>query len=299
MSEHHATVRRIGPTFWEFRCSAGWCSSPWRFATWQAAMNYATDHVRPKGDQYAGLTAEKERPLVERAEGLTEAWEEAWLKVLRLSGEAATLKPGLPRAGLAPSPGAGEPTHTRERGTILHELTIGHLIFTVREDDDAIRAHNSRHQESVHGYTNMSTQEIVLATEDHEGHEIADGQRRTTLLHEVLHAALEVSGLERDAEAEERWIQAIQGPLLTALQDGWLVEELAAEHPGEPVEPAGRSVAWRDPAPRSGWPHSMVDSINEALHGPGAVERKGAARYDVRKGGDGRRNATGGSSCPN
>lgn len=203
--------------------------------------------------------------------------------VLRLSGEAATLKPGLPRAGLAPSPGAGEPIHTRERGTILHELPIGHLIFTVREDDDAIRAHNSRHQCSVHGYTNMSTQEIVLATEDHEGHEIADGQRRTTLLHEVLHAALEVSGLERDGEAEERWIQAIQGPLLTALQDDWLVEELAepdAERPGESVEPAGRSVNSR-----------IVDGLHGAL-----TNQRYYYGFD---GGDGRRNATGGSSCPN
>lgn len=176
-----------------------------------------------RGATPAERLAERERPLHERVHELSkghgDVFAAAVAAALRPSGEAATLSAGLPHAGRAPSPGVGEPTHPRERGSILHKLPIGHLVFTVRQDDEAILAHNSRHQCNVHGYTNMSTQEIVLATEDHEGHPIANGQRRTTLLHEVLHAALEASGLERDCEDEERWINALQGPLLVALQD--------------------------------------------------------------------------------
>lgn len=103
-------------------------------------------------------------------------------------------------------------------------VRVGHLDFTVRYDSPAVRAHEAQHQVQIAGYTNMQSQEIVLADVGADGTKLHEQYKQTTLLHEVLHAALEASGYQ--LEDEEEVISALQGPLLTALQNKWLVDAL-------------------------------------------------------------------------
>ena len=106
-------------------------------------------------------------------------------------------------------------------------LRIGHLTYTVVEDDALVTEHSVRERGDFAGWSQASSQIIALGTTNVSNNKpIGADYRAETLLHEVLHQCLAVADCQpdRDAKAgvedvEERAVAAMAGPLLAALRD--------------------------------------------------------------------------------
>ncbi len=120
-------------------------------------------------------------------------------------------------------------------------LRIGHLTYTVTEDDAAVAERSVSEHGDYAAYSQHSTQRIVLGTR-HNGHDFGPDYRVENLLHEVLHCCLSVADCkpDRDAKAdvedvEERTVAAMAGVLLATLRDNpdlvrWLTATDTEEH---------------------------------------------------------------------
>lgn len=94
-------------------------------------------------------------------------------------------------------------------------IKVGPFVYTVRVDEDAVNRRDLSSRDSSEGYTDTAAHEIVIR-------QTADAKR--TLLHELLHALFELSGMdvqmaERCKGIEEDAIQSLDGTLLMALRD--------------------------------------------------------------------------------
>jgi hypothetical protein len=115
-------------------------------------------------------------------------------------------------------------------------LRIGHLTYTVTEDDAAVAERSVSEHGDYAAYSRQSTQQIVLGTRQGQDNFGAD-YRAENLLHEVLHSCLRVAACDpdRDAKAgvedvEERTVSALAGVLLATLRDNpdlptWLTNQ--------------------------------------------------------------------------
>lgn len=99
-------------------------------------------------------------------------------------------------------------------------LRIGHMSYTVTLDTNEINKHNVNDQCDYAAWSRASEQRILMRDDMPPDYE------RETLLHEVIHQCLRVSGCDPDADAkagvtdvEERAIKAMSGPLLGTLRD--------------------------------------------------------------------------------
>ena len=118
------------------------------------------------------------------------------------------------------------------------KLRIGHLTYTLVEDDQLVSEHSVRECSDFAGWSHAATQTIALSTKAvrHGNQPIGDDYRRETVLHEVLHCCLRVTDCQpdRDAKAgvedvEERAVAALAGPLLAVRRDhpdlvAWLTD---------------------------------------------------------------------------
>ena len=118
-------------------------------------------------------------------------------------------------------------------------LRIGHLTFTLSEDDSLVAEHSVRRCSDLSGWSHAPTQIIALGTKAvRQGNQpLGADYRRETALHEIVHCCLRVSDChpDRDAKAgvedvEERAVAALTGPLLAVLRDhpdlvAWLTAE--------------------------------------------------------------------------
>lgn len=98
-------------------------------------------------------------------------------------------------------------------------LQIGHLRYTVVVDDNEINRHNTQDRCDYAGFSNASTQRIVLRSD------LAPDYEAETVLHELVHQCLRAAGCDPDADGkagvadvEERTVRALSGPLLGALR---------------------------------------------------------------------------------
>jgi len=108
------------------------------------------------------------------------------------------------------------------------QLRIGHLTFTLVQDDQLVAEHSVRQCSDFAGWSHTPTQTIALGTKAvrHGNRPLGDAYRRQTVLHEIVHCCLSVTDCEpdRDAKAgvedvEERAVAALTGPLLAVLRD--------------------------------------------------------------------------------
>lgn len=108
-----------------------------------------------------------------------------------------------------------------ETHPIPSTLRIGHLTYAVTRDDEHLdRESVTNRTPKYAGLSNSAEQRITIRTA------LADDYEAETLLHEVLHSCLRVSGVDPDNDAaarledvEERAVAAIAGPLLATLRD--------------------------------------------------------------------------------
>jgi len=117
-------------------------------------------------------------------------------------------------------------------------LRIGHLTYTLVEDDQLVAEHSVRECSDFAGWSHAPTQTIALGTKSvrHGNRPLGDDYRRETVLHEIVHCCLSVADCQpdRDAKAgvedvEERAVAALAGPLLAVLRDhpdlvAWLTD---------------------------------------------------------------------------
>ena len=102
---------------------------------------------------------------------------------------------------------------------IPQRLRIGHLVYTVTTTEAFVHSPESP-TEDLNGWSHDYAQRIEVSTGG------GPENTRTTVLHEILHQCLRVTGCDPDADAkanledvEERAVSAIAGPLLATLRD--------------------------------------------------------------------------------
>lgn len=131
------------------------------------------------------------------------------------------------------APRAGDPPSLPTR------LRIGHLTYTVVEDDQLVAEHSVREHSDFAGWSSAVTQTIALGIKaiGQANAPMGADYRRETLLHEVVHCCLRAADCnpDRDAKAgvediEERAVAALTGPLLGVLRDhpdlvAWLIAD--------------------------------------------------------------------------
>ena len=119
------------------------------------------------------------------------------------------------------------------------QLRIGHLTYTLVQDDQLVAEHSVRECSDFAGWSHAPTQTIALGTRSvRQGNQpLGDDYKRETVLHEIVHCCLRVTDCnpDRDAKAgvedvEERAVAALTGPLLAVLRDhpelvAWLTAE--------------------------------------------------------------------------
>lgn len=100
------------------------------------------------------------------------------------------------------------------------QIRIGHLRYTITVDDDLINAESVKDGVKYAGLSQSSKQAIVLRKDNPPDYQAE------TLLHEIIHQCLRVTGVDPDEDAkanvvdvEERAVKAIAGPLLRVLRD--------------------------------------------------------------------------------
>lgn len=101
----------------------------------------------------------------------------------------------------------------RKEPPLPDKVKVGPLTYDVSDDslNHVLAEHDS--QSRLDGRCHHAKQQIVLDPS------LAAGQRRATLLHEVTHAALSVSGIRLEDDEEERIVRALEMPLLGVLRD--------------------------------------------------------------------------------
>lgn len=114
-------------------------------------------------------------------------------------------------------------------------IRIGHLTYTLVQDDNLVRESAVRAGADLAGCSSQVRQTIAIAAQ-HEGKPVGEQYQRETVLHEILHCCLAVTGTSPDddgkaglADVEERAVNAMAGPLLAVLTDhpelvAWLVD---------------------------------------------------------------------------
>ncbi len=117
---------------------------------------------------------------------------------------------------------------TPPRPVLPDTLRIGHLAFTLVQDDRLVAEHSVRECGDFAGWSHAPTQTIALgSTSVRNGNApLGADYRRETVLHEIIHCCLRVTDCnpDRDAKAgvedvEERAVSAMTGPLLAVLRD--------------------------------------------------------------------------------
>jgi hypothetical protein len=114
-------------------------------------------------------------------------------------------------------------------------LRIGHLLYTITVDDDVVNAEGVKDNANYAGFSHSVRQLIALRADNPPDYQAE------TLLHEMLHQCLRVTGVDPDADAkagvadvEERAIKALAGPLLRTLRDHpGLVAYLVGQEPAD------------------------------------------------------------------
>jgi hypothetical protein len=98
-------------------------------------------------------------------------------------------------------------------------LRIGHLTYKVTSAEGYVQTPN-KPTEDLNGWSFDYSQRIEISTGG------GPDNTRTTVLHEILHQCLRVTGCDPDADAkaslediEERAVTAMAGPLLATLRD--------------------------------------------------------------------------------
>ncbi|GIH26046.1 hypothetical protein Aph01nite_43560 [Acrocarpospora phusangensis] len=116
-------------------------------------------------------------------------------------------------------------------------VKIGYARYGVVVSNDAIHKADSENHTNYAGFSNGSTQKIVLREDNPPDYQAE------TLLHEILHQCLRVAGVDADVDAkagladvEERAVRAIAPNLLAALREN---PDLVAYllHDGQPEGP--------------------------------------------------------------
>jgi hypothetical protein len=114
-------------------------------------------------------------------------------------------------------------------------VTIGHLRYRIDVDRAAIDKASVKARCTLAGVSNSSEQRIALHPDN------APDYQAETLLHELLHQCLRVSGCDPDQDAkvnledvEERAVRSMSGPLLDLLRrNPDLVVYLTTPDPGD------------------------------------------------------------------
>lgn len=93
-------------------------------------------------------------------------------------------------------------------------VQVGGRVYSVSKCLNKLNAQRLASGSYMMGYTNNRTLEIVVDPE------VAPMMRKETLLHEVLHAIADVSGLSQiDSPDEENFIESVDSTLLQVLRD--------------------------------------------------------------------------------
>lgn len=126
-------------------------------------------------------------------------------------------------------------------------LRIGHARYTVTVSDQVIDRENTADHANYAGFSQASKQHIVLREDN------PPDFQAETLLHEVLHQCLRVSGCDPDSDAkagvtdvEERAVRSMAGALLATMRDnpGFVAYLTADTTSPDPVkEPTREHVA--------------------------------------------------------
>lgn len=107
--------------------------------------------------------------------------------------------------------------HRQESDIRPFKLKIGQLEYEVVTDPDEVESNIA---DDALGETRHLEGKILLRTR-HRGAPIPEDRVVETLVHELLHAAVFVSGIrsaeEITSELEERMVSAVTGPLYAAL----------------------------------------------------------------------------------
>lgn len=102
----------------------------------------------------------------------------------------------------------------RKEPPMPDKVKVGPLTYDIKNDSLAHMLAEYEQKAGLYGRCDNPKQALILSPD------LAPGQLRATLVHEILHAVINVSGVSLgNDDAEERAVAAIEMPLLGVIRD--------------------------------------------------------------------------------